>query len=52
MQVFFSVSIGAFYLGQSSTNFGNLLSAAVAAIPILETIDRVTNASVQNNRHR
>ena len=41
MQAFFSVTIGAFYLGQSTTNFGNLITAAATAVPIFETIDRV-----------
>ena len=40
-QVFFAFTIGGFYLGQSTINIGRLMEAAVTAIPVFETIDRV-----------
>ena len=40
-QVFFAFTIGGFYLGQSTINIGRLMEAAVTAIPVFQTIDRV-----------
>lgn len=39
--MFFAFTIGGFYLGQSTINIGRIMEAAVTAIPVFQTIDRV-----------
>lgn len=39
--MFFAFTIGGFYLGQSTINIGRVMEAAVTAIPVFQTIDRV-----------
>ncbi len=48
IQVFFSVLIGAFSLGQAAPNLENLLTAAGAAGAIFETIDRVRTLTAES----
>ena len=46
VQVLLAVLVGAFHLGQSSNNVGNLINAAVTAQPIFDTIDQVCTVAL------
>lgn len=41
--VFFSILIGAFYIGQSGPNFQKIADAQAGAAPIYDIIDRARN---------
>ena len=44
--MFFAFTIGGFYLGQSTINIGRVMEAAVTAIPVFQTIDRVCEEAI------